>query len=95
MQRRLKRKSGSGSTKSGSGSTSSSGKKKGLESELIFASADVKYEAEFLKNYLFLDKVARKNMSHHLTMDTSRIGSKIKGLVVSCTYSGKDCLYNE
>ena len=88
MQRRLKRKSGSGST-------SSSGKKKGLESELIFASADVAYEAEFLRSYLSLDKVTRKNMSHHLTMGTSRIGSEIKGLVGRCTYSGKNCLYDE
>ena len=81
--------------KSGGGGKSSGGKKSGLESELIFASADVKYEAQFLRNYLSLDDATRKNMSHHLTTRTSRIGSPIKGLVGSCTYSGKNCLYDE
>ena len=87
----MKRKSGSGGKSSGG----AGGKKVGLESELIFASADVKYEAQFLRNYLSLDYATRKNMSHHLTTGTSRIGSPIKGLVGSCTYSGKNCLYDE
>ena len=61
-------------------------------SDITFASEDVKYEAEFLKSYLSLKKDTRKNISHHLTLGTSRIGSPIRGMVVGCTYSGKDCL---
>ena len=88
LQRRVKRRSGKrGSSGKGGGGTS--------ESELIFASAEVKYEAQFLRNYLSLDKETRKDMSHQLTLETSRIGSPIKGLVGRCTYSGRDCLFDE
>ena len=105
LQRRVKRSrsskgSSSSSGSSGKGSSSSSGSsgrggRGGSESELIFASADVKYEAEFLKNYLSLDEDTRKDMSHQLTLATSRTGSPIKGLIGRCTYSGRDCLFDE
>ena len=108
LQRRVKRSrsskgssSSSGSSGKGSSSSSSSsgssgrGGRGGSESELIFASAEVKYEAEFLKNYLSLDEDTRKDMSHQLTLATSRTGSPIKGLIGRCTYSGRDCLFDE
>ena len=105
LQRRVKRSrsskgSSSSSGSSGKGSSSSSGSsgrggRGGSESELIFASAEVKYEAEFLKNYLSLDEDTRKDMSHQLTLATSRTGSPIKGLIGRCTYSGRDCLFDE
>ena len=64
----------------------------GVGKKVTFASQDVKYEAKFISHYLLLNEITRKNISHHLALGESRIGSPIKGMVVSCTYSGIDCL---
>ena len=94
MKRSKGGKGGKGGSSS-SGSSSKGGKRSGPEIEFIYASAEVRYEAEFLKNYLSVDEDTRKDMSHQLTLETSRIGSPIKGLVGRCTYSGRDCLFDE
>ena len=91
MKRSKRGKGGSSS----SGSSGRGGKGSGPEIEFIYASAEVRYEAQFLKNYLSLDEDTRKDMSHQLTLETSRIGSPIKGLIGRCTYSGRDCLFDE
>ena len=58
-------------------------------------SPDFKLEADFLHDYLKLERELRMNVSHQFEKGVSAVGTEIRGFVASCTYSGGDCLHKK
>ncbi len=54
-------------------------------------SADFKTEAKFLRLFMSLDGEVRTNSSHVFS-PTTLLGETVRGMVVTCSYRGGDCL---